>query len=94
MRTSKKENNMEIEEWRHLKSQRREEKFSLHSWFMYSQTLFRSEDIQLEQSRHDTLQYGPCVCLSRPCDITVNLENVHGRGGSHFSSPARRHSSI
>lgn len=28
----------------------------LHSCFMYSKTLFRSEDIQAEPSRHDTLQ--------------------------------------
>lgn len=57
----------------------------LHSWFMYSSTLFRSEDIQAEQSRHDTLNMGP-VCLSRSSDITVNLDGVRGGGGSHFSS--------
>lgn len=39
------------------KMEKRREGF-LHSWFMYSKTLFRYEDIQADPSRHDKFQNG------------------------------------
>lgn len=45
------------------------------SWFMYSKTLFRSQDIKPSKADMTHSNMG-LVCLSRSSDIRVNLDSV------------------
>lgn len=63
---------------RDVQDKRREGNVS-SSWFMYIQSLFRSDDKESEQADMTNSNMS-LVCLSRFADTTVNLDSVFAEG--------------